>query len=205
MPGTNPEVDTVMRRAPIALALVALLVCSAAAETLVLRSTRIFTGDKEVSGALLVTDEGVAILGADATPPAGAREIELGDALVTPGLIDVGTRLGLADDPAARHRDAWRNAADSIGTGKDLIEAARKEVTEEFYCVADRLVAAKVLTEREREWVKPRLDFDILDRRRRKRKPIPTFPEEWKRPPRPDLATLTAKPPEPTPTGPRIR
>ena len=64
-----------MRRAWISLVLLALLAATASAETLVLRSTRIFTGDKEVSGALLITEEGVALLGKDATPPAGARVV----------------------------------------------------------------------------------------------------------------------------------
>lgn len=85
------------------------------------------------------------------------------------------------------------------------IEAAREEVAEGFHRVADRLIAAKVLTEREREWVRPRIAMTLVDRRSRKRKPIPTLPEEWIRPPQPDLATLTAKPAEPAPTGPRIR
>jgi len=64
--------------------------------TIVLKAARLFDGtsDKLVTpGVVVVTGGKIAAVGSDATVPAGARVVDLGDATLLPGLIDAHVHL----------------------------------------------------------------------------------------------------------------
>jgi len=74
----------------------AVLAAGAAAETTVLRAARLFdgTGGEVLSPATVIVEgERIAAVGRSLPVPEGARVIELGDATLTPGLIDLHTHL----------------------------------------------------------------------------------------------------------------
>jgi imidazolonepropionase-like amidohydrolase len=83
-------------RTAVGLSIAAALATGAArAETTVVRAARLFDGTGAVLSPATVIVEGkrIAAVGESLPVPAGARVIELGDATLTPGLIDLHTHL----------------------------------------------------------------------------------------------------------------
>ncbi len=77
---------------------------SPAAQVLVLKAAHLFDGSSgrlQSPGVVVVRGQRIVGVGADATIPAGARVIELGDATLVPGYIDAHTHI------ASDHDDNW--------------------------------------------------------------------------------------------------
>src|SRR5918992_979985 len=69
--------------------------------TYVIRNARIVTviGSDIENGTLVISNGRIAAVGANATAPAGAQEIDGRGLIVYPGMIDLATSLGLAEVP----------------------------------------------------------------------------------------------------------
>src|SRR6185503_18554513 len=64
--------------------------------TIVLKAARLFDGTSDrlvTPGLVVVTGGKITAVGSDATVPAGARVVDLGDATLLPGLIDAHVHL----------------------------------------------------------------------------------------------------------------
>ena len=70
--------------------------------TYVIRNARIVTvsGADIENGTLVISNGRIAAVGANATAPAGAQEIDGRGLIVYPGMIDLATNMGLAEVPA---------------------------------------------------------------------------------------------------------
>src|ERR1700730_16206237 len=67
-----------------------------ATKTYVLKAARLFDGKSDAlvkPGIVVVTDGKIVAVGANATVPAGAEVIDLGDATLLPGFMDAHTHL----------------------------------------------------------------------------------------------------------------
>jgi imidazolonepropionase-like amidohydrolase len=89
-----------------------------ASKTYVLKAARLFDGKSDAlvkPGVVVVTDGKIVAVGANATIPAGAEVIDLGDATLLPGFIDAHTHL---TDEAS---DDWK---------QDTIDGLQKTIAE---------------------------------------------------------------------------
>jgi imidazolonepropionase-like amidohydrolase len=100
--------------------LCAVLVAQGAPE-LVIKARRLHVGDgTTIEGASLVIAGGKvsAVLGKDVAPPSAAETIELADAVVTPGLVEAESRVGMlrgdADNEEGRETTPWVRALDGV-------------------------------------------------------------------------------------------
>lgn len=74
-------------------------------------------------GTVLVRDGRIAAVGAELEIPAGARRIDARGQVVTPGLFDVGSRLGLTEVGAVGDtRDYFLNEGDPIRAAFDVVD-----------------------------------------------------------------------------------
>lgn len=103
------------------LALLVGLAAPAAAETLAITNVQILSqgpAGNIASGVIVVKDGKIAALGANVSPPAGARIIDAHGGIATPGLIAVGGPIG-ADEVGEGVPET-----DDTATASDLISAA---------------------------------------------------------------------------------
>jgi imidazolonepropionase-like amidohydrolase len=79
----------------------------ARAEELLIRAAKVYTmtGPPLTPGAVHVSNGKIVEVGAKLTPPAGAKEIDLGSGVLLPGLIDAYTSAGVAGGPAEVTRE----------------------------------------------------------------------------------------------------
>lgn len=74
-------------------------------------------------GTVLVRDGRIAAVGAEVEVPAGTRRIDARGHVVTPGLFDVGSRLGLTEVGAVGDtRDYFLNEGDPIRSAFDVVD-----------------------------------------------------------------------------------
>lgn len=107
---------------PLLLAAALLVAGPAAAETVAITNARIETvgpAGTIASGTLVVRDGKIAAVGANVTAPAGARVIDAGGKVVTPGLIAPSTNLGVAEIDLVRSTRDDRAGA-NISAGFDV-------------------------------------------------------------------------------------
>lgn len=123
-----------MRRLPRPIAALTLALLSAAstaggAEDVLIRGARVFTvsGDIIENGALLISDGKIAAVGADVSPPEGARVIEAAGKSACPGFIDAHSHLGLPTHEMAEIVDpvaAGLPPLDAVWPGRDEVQGA---------------------------------------------------------------------------------
>jgi imidazolonepropionase-like amidohydrolase len=108
------------------LAALALAAVSASAETVAIVGGRVVTlgpaGTIE-NGTVLIQDGRIRAVGAQVAVPDGARRIDAAGKVVTPGLLDSMTRLGLVEVGAVEATRDARTERDSITAAFDVAEA----------------------------------------------------------------------------------
>ncbi|WP_322894397.1 MULTISPECIES: dihydroorotase [unclassified Yoonia] len=69
----------------------------------------------DAPGAVLVVDGLIhAVLGAEATPPVGAKVIDCAGMCLAPGIIDIGVKVS---EPGERHKESFRSAGRAAAAG----------------------------------------------------------------------------------------
>lgn len=121
----------------------AVVLCSAAAaqeHPIVLRAARLFDGKSDrltTPGVLVVSRGKILAAGASATAPAGAENIDLGDATLLPGFIDAHTHLTYPYQPDYR-QGIVENAQKTVAERTlDATENLRKTLMAGFTTVRD--------------------------------------------------------------------
>ncbi|HEX2093191.1 MAG TPA: amidohydrolase family protein [Longimicrobiaceae bacterium] len=117
-----------MRKTTLALAAVAALgAAPLAAQTIAIEGGTVhtMTGAPIEGGTVLIRDGRIAAVGRNIAVPAGARRIDARGRIVTPGLFDSGTNIGLRELDAVVETNDYR-----IGTEEEDLVAAAFNVTD---------------------------------------------------------------------------
>ena len=99
-----------------------LLASGVRADTIVIVDALVHTvsGEPVEGGTVLIQDGKIAAIGQDVDVPAGARVIEAGGRIVTPGLMNAGTQLGLVEVSSAEDTVDHRVGTGPLGAAFDV-------------------------------------------------------------------------------------
>ncbi|HEV2734354.1 MAG TPA: hypothetical protein VGV85_05915, partial [Longimicrobiaceae bacterium] len=117
-----------MRKHTLALAAAAALAASPlAAQTIAIEGGTVhtMTGAPIENGTVLIRDGRIAAVGRNVAVPAGARRVDARGRIVTPGLFDSGTNIGLLEIGAVAETNDYR-----IGEEEDDLVAAAFNVAD---------------------------------------------------------------------------
>lgn len=119
------------RRTAVGLLSILSMAVPTSAQTIAITGGTVHTGTGEVieGGTVLMVDGLIAAVGADVTLPEGARRIDATGKVVTPGLFDAFTGLGVTEIGAESNTADGSVASDRISAGFNVADGLNPEAT----------------------------------------------------------------------------